>query len=166
MAAPSGPALEARSDRFSADEHGHDRLLNVQTILSLVPHAALRTLDHIVRHFLTAVRRQTVQKDRGGIGALHELRIDGESGERLLTLLLLLLLAHRRPDVGIHHVRTLDCLLRIAHHANVRDLLRARKEMIGGLEPLRARNREIEAESIGSVYPRVRHVVAVTYPRE
>src|SRR5690349_21074409 len=88
--APLPPSLQ----RFAAHQGRHDRLLNVQAILGLVPDAALRSLDDVVADFLASVRRQAVQEDRVLVRDLHQLLIDGEAGERLLAFLLLLLLTH------------------------------------------------------------------------
>ena len=96
---------------------------------------------------------------------LHQLRAHGESAERALALLLLLLLTHRRPDVGVDDVRALRGFHRVAKDSYLRDLLRAREQMIGRLVAFGTRDVEIEAEAIRGVDPRVRHVVAVADPR-
>src|SRR5688500_5330125 len=63
------------ADQFAAHEDGHDRLLNVQAVLRLVPYAALRPIDHFGGDFLTAVRGQAVQEDRIPRGAGHQVLI-------------------------------------------------------------------------------------------
>ena len=97
--------------------------------------------------------------------ALHQRRRHGVAGERALALLLLLLLPHRRPHVGVDDVRALRRFHRIADDADLRDLLRAREQMVGRLVAFRTGEVEVEAEAIRGVDPRVRHVVAVADPR-
>src|SRR2546423_2987930 len=124
--------------RFAAHERSHDRLLNVEAILGFVPDAALWSLDDVGGHFLAAVRRQAVEKDRLLRRALHELRVDGEAGEGAGALLLLLLLSHRRPDVGVDDVGAVGRLQRVAHDTHLRRLLRALEQVVGRLVALRA----------------------------
>ena len=51
---PSRSALGPRRERLAAPQRRHDRLLHVQAVLRLVPHAALRAVNHRRRHFLPA----------------------------------------------------------------------------------------------------------------
>src|SRR2546422_2806472 len=52
---------------------GEQRLLHVQPVLSLVPDARLAPVNHVIRHFFTAVRRQAVQEDRPRVRELHQI---------------------------------------------------------------------------------------------
>ena len=54
----------------------------MQAILGLIPHAALRAVDDIGRHFLAAMRGQAVEEDRFRVGLRYQERTDGESGLR------------------------------------------------------------------------------------
>src|SRR5215467_1153150 len=49
-----------RLELLAAHQRGHDGFLNVETILRLVPHDALRSVDDVGRNFLTAVRGEAV----------------------------------------------------------------------------------------------------------
>ena len=53
----------------SAHQRGNQCLLNVQPVLGFVPHARLRSVDHVRGDFFAAVRRQAMQEDRAGVGA-------------------------------------------------------------------------------------------------
>src|SRR6185437_1336581 len=85
-------------------------------------------------------------------------------GERPLALLLLLLLPHRCPDVGGHHLCALRGFHRIADDTHLGRLLRSRQQMIGRLVTRRAGEVEVEPEAEGGVDPGIRHVVAVADP--
>src|SRR5206468_10785797 len=100
-------------ERLASHEHSHDRLLNVEAILRLVPYPALRPVDHVGGHFLAAVRRKAVQEDRVARRALHHRLIHGVAGQVPLALLLLALLPHARPHVRVDDVGALDRLLGI-----------------------------------------------------
>ena len=97
--------------------------------------------------------------------AFMSCRAHREPGERALALFLLLLLAHRRPDVGVDDVRARAASIGSRSNADLRRLLRASEQMIGRLVAFGTREVEVEAESVRRVDPRVRHVVAVADPR-
>ncbi len=66
-------ALERRSVRrssFGCPSHQgrHERLLDVQPVLGLVPDAGLRPLDHLLGDLLAAVRGEAVQEDGAPVG--------------------------------------------------------------------------------------------------
>ena len=115
---------------------------------------------------LSAMRGQAVQEDRVLRRALHERRVHRVAGEVALALLLLVLLAHARPDIGVDDVRPFHRFTRIACDRDLRVALRAREQVVGGLVPLGTCDRELEAQAIRGVDPGVRHVVAIADPRD
>ena len=73
----------------------------------------LRALDHAVGDFLAAVGGEAVQEDGVPVGGVHQRLVHDVALEGAGALLLLLLLAHRGPHVGVHHVRAARGLARI-----------------------------------------------------
>src|SRR5690606_33647295 len=65
------------------DQKFHEGLLHVQPVLGLVPYDALGAVDDFSCHFLTAVRRQAVHKQRLWFGPSHHVCIYLPVGERL-----------------------------------------------------------------------------------
>src|SRR5207302_8518853 len=92
-----------------AHQRRQERLLHVQPVLGFVPHTRLRAFDHVCRNLLAAVGGEAMQEDGLRIGELHQVRVDRIAAERVAPRLGLLLLPHRRPHVGVHHVRALYC---------------------------------------------------------
>ena len=95
---------------------GHDGFLDVKAVFRLVPHDTLRTVDHRRTHFLTAVGRQAVQENRVLLGTRHQRFVYDVCLERFLPNRLLLLLAHRRPDVSVHHIGAFDGSVNFSHN--------------------------------------------------
>ena len=56
--------LTPRPGMTAAQQQHHERLLRVQAILSLFKHHRLRTIQHRIRYFRIAVRRQAMHKHR------------------------------------------------------------------------------------------------------
>ena len=81
-------------------EELEQRLLRVQPVLGLLPHHALRAVDHLRGDLLAAVRRQAVHEQRVLLRRLHHLGVDHPVLEVALARLVLRLEAHRGPDVG------------------------------------------------------------------
>src|SRR5437667_1803095 len=130
-----------------------ERFLHVEPVLRFVPHTRLRAVDHVRRNLFTAVSRQAVQEDGLRIRELHQLRVDRESLEGVAPRFGLGLLPHRSPHVGVHDVGVLYGLLwnlRDHHTPTLR-----RRLVLGavGLEPLRAREPQLEAEHGGGLEP-------------
>ena len=61
---------------------GQDRLLGVPAVLGLVPHDALRAVDHLGGDLRAPVGRQAVQHDRVGLGAGEQLGGDARTARR------------------------------------------------------------------------------------
>ena len=68
------------------------------------------------RDLLAPMGRQAVQDDSLGRGASQQLVVDGVARERLAPQLGLVLLAHRRPHVGVEGIGTGGRLGRIGGH--------------------------------------------------
>ena len=66
-----------------------------------------------VADLLAAVGREAVQDDAVGFGEGHQGVVEAVTGKGLEPLLLLRLLPHARPDVGIEDIGVLDRLLRV-----------------------------------------------------
>src|SRR5690349_19930489 len=113
----------------------------MKTILGFVPDTALWAVDDVGGNLLASVRRQAVEKDRLLRRLLHELRVHRVLREGSGALLLLLLLPHRRPDVGVDDIRAIRCFHRITYHTHLGLLERAREQMIGRLVALGAGER-------------------------
>ena len=136
----------------------------MHTIFRLVPHAALRAVQHVGSHFLAPMRRQAVQEDRRLVRTLHHGGIHGVSRKGAQTRLLLLLMPHRGPHVGVHHMRPVDRLGGITcerHFGGTRGALKARGVR---LKALGACECEFKTQHRGRVKPGVGHVIAVADP--
>ena len=136
----------------------------MQAILGLVPHHALRAIEHLGGDFFTAVRGQTMQEDGVRCRQCHEWRVDLIQRKSEGTLRLLLLLPHRGPHVGGHHVGAGRSLARIAQQVHHPRRHASAQEIVVGIVSLRTRQLEGEAQMRGRFNPRVGHVVAVTDP--
>src|SRR4051812_25623237 len=69
-------AAPLSSGHFSEHQELEKRLLRVQPVLGLLPHYALRAIDHLGRDLLAAVRRQAVHEERIAFRRLHHLPVD------------------------------------------------------------------------------------------
>ena len=104
----------------------------MQPVLGLVEDRRLRAVDDLLGDLLAVVRRQAVQDERLLPGLAHEIRVDAVAGEVAPPPLVLGLLAHRRPDVGVEHVRAGDRARGRRPSARPsRPTLRARSRAIG-----------------------------------
>ena len=110
--------------------------------------------------------RQAVQEDRLGVGELHQLRVHRVALERVAPRLGFGLLPHRRPHVRVDDVRALRRLLGHLGHDDLRLFLGALELVAARLEPLGARQPQLEAQHLRRLEPAVRHVVAVPHPRD
>src|SRR2546422_1967519 len=169
--APSDTCTACRGVCFrvsvmSTHECGQQGLLNVQAILGFVEDARLFPFDHVVGHFFPAVRGETVQEDGLGVGEPHQLRIHGVALERVAPRLRLGLLPHRGPYVGVDHVRPFHRFLGHLGDLHLRVLAVPLELGAVVLEPLGAREPQLEAQHCGSLAPAVRHVVAVANPSD
>src|SRR5260221_9965081 len=91
----------------------------MQTVLRLLPDGRPRAVEHVVRDLLARMSRQAVQDDglRGGV--LEQCRVDAEAREVGEPLLVLCLLAHARPHIGIDDLRAYDRLMRIVRERDL-----------------------------------------------
>ena len=80
----------------------------MQPVLGLVEDRRLRAVDDLLGDLLAVVRGKAVQDERLLAGLAHELRVDAVAGEVAPAPLVLGLLTHRRPDVGVEDVRAGD----------------------------------------------------------
>ena len=110
-------------------EEGERAACGVQAVVRLRVHVAVRAIDDFGGDFQAAVGGQAVVEARAGGGVGHHLVVDGEALERDLALLLLGLLTHRRPTVGVHGDRAGHGLGRTVHLGD-----RARAEPVQPLE--------------------------------
>src|SRR5438477_4808338 len=175
--APSDTCTAYRGVRFSsaivafsvlrfplAHERRQQRFLDVQAILGFVEDPRLFPFDHVVGHFFPAVRGETVEEDCAGGGELHQVGVHGVALERVAPRLRLGLLPHRGPYVGIDHVRPFHRFLGYVGDVHLRVLAGPLELGAVGLEPLGARQAQLEAQHLGRFEPAVRHVVAVADP--
>src|SRR5574337_296929 len=79
--APRWRALRAAP----AQQHRHQRLLDVEAVLRLVPDPRLGAFEHALRHFLATVRGEAMEKDGAGIGAPHERVVHHVPGEGIIV---------------------------------------------------------------------------------
>ena len=87
----------------------------------------LRSVDDQHSDFHAAVRGKAVEEDRVRSCACHRRVIDDEAGERPKAICGFVLLAHRRPHVGVHDIRTGDCRGRVG-----RELCVGALELVAG----------------------------------
>ena len=83
-------------------------------VVALLKHNRTGPVDHVGRHFNTAIRRQAVHEDRVGSGGSHHRVIDREAFKLLKLLGLVGFFAHRDPGVGMDGVRSDDHVDRAA----------------------------------------------------
>ena len=79
----------------------------MHAVRRLLPDHRARAVDHLAADLLAPVGRQAVQEPRVGRAPPHQRVVDGEAGERGPPRCGLLLLAHRRPHVGVDGVGAL-----------------------------------------------------------
>ena len=97
---------------------------------------------------------------------LHHRRVHRVAREVLLALLLLVLLPHAGPDVGIHDIRAGNGFLRVARDRDGRLFPCAREQVVRRLVALRAGDGQLEPQAIRRVDPGIGHVVPVADPRD
>ena len=114
-------------------------LLGVQPVLGLVPHRAVRPVDHLVGDLVPAVGGKAVQHNGFGVRAVDESRVDLERPERPHPVQAVVLLTHRRPGVGDQHVGAVGGRLRVGGHGDRRAGLGG--PLLGGRDELRVRAR-------------------------
>src|SRR5450756_1579908 len=124
-----------------AEEKSQDRLLDMEPVLGLVEHDALRAVQNFVGDLFATVSRQTVQHDGVFLGVLHEISSKRERTHDLHAFLMLCFLTHGSPDVGIDDVDILDRNDGIVGHENrtialLGDLSCGPDDVFLGLEPL------------------------------
>src|SRR2546425_10691041 len=103
---------------YPGEEPGQDRLLRVQAVLGLIEHDRLGPVDHLVGDLEPSMGRQAVHHDRVLLRVVDEGRVDLVEAEHLLAFLLLLLLAHRDPDIRVDDVGALHGPDRIVHDSD------------------------------------------------
>src|ERR1051325_4560152 len=81
-----------------------DSFLRVQAILRLLPDHGLRSFEDRLGDLFAAMGGQTMQDHGAGRRALEQGVVDDVAGERARAGALLVLLAHRRPYVGVDHM--------------------------------------------------------------
>ena len=107
---PITPSREPSARRMT---YSSIALRDVQPVLGLLPRERARSVEHVAGDLLAAVRRQAVQHDRVGRGAARAARRRCSSRRTRAAARRLVLLPHRRPDVGRQHVRARRGLARI-----------------------------------------------------
>src|SRR5882672_6047569 len=135
------------------------RLLRVQAVLRLVPHHALRAVDHLGRHLFAAMRRQAVHEESVLLRRAHHVGVDLPVVERAPALLVLGLEAHRGPDVGRHQVGAARGLHRVGEGLAVLVEL-----FLLDLVARRGRDVQPEVEQRRRLQPAVADVVRVADP--
>ena len=88
----------------------------VQAVGSLLPDHRAGAVDHLGRDLLAAMGRQAVHEPRVGTGGVHQRGVDRVAAERGAARRGLVLLAHRRPHVGVHRVGSPHGLVRVGRH--------------------------------------------------
>ncbi len=131
--------------------------------MALLEDDALRAVDHIGRDLEAAVGRQAVHEHRRRIGERHHRGVDREALERPPARVLVVLLAHRHPRVGVHGVGTAHRLA-----GPWRQLDRCRAEHVDplqlgfvGIETRRAAEPDVHAEHRRHLGQRAGDVVVV-----
>ena len=76
----------------------------MQAVLGLIPYHALCAVDDICRDFLAPVCGQAVHEQGIVMCQVHQLAVDLELAESLLTCFLLFFLAHAGPYIGNHEI--------------------------------------------------------------
>ncbi len=93
-----------------AEEERHRAPRGVQAVVALSEHDRLRTVDDIGGDFEPSVGREAVHEHCRRIGEGHHVGVDGVALELLDPPLLVVLLAHRHPRVGVHRMGSGDGL--------------------------------------------------------
>ena len=112
------------------------------------------------------MRGQAVQEDGLRVGELHQVGVHRVALEGIAPSFGFAFLTHRGPHVGVHDVRTLDGLLRHLRNQHTPTLLGRFELRAVRLEPLGAREPQLEAQDLSRLEPGIRHVVAVADPRD
>ena len=148
-------------------------------VLALVEDLRVLRLEDLVRHLEGAgvlrdlgievvERRQAVQEHQLAVDVArgaHEVHVDLIGAQHLDALGGLSLLAHRHPDIGVEHVRTLHALDGVVEHTDVdavalRDLLGLGEDLLVRPEFLR-RAADIADTCLGAAHhERIRDIVA------
>src|SRR5258705_102676 len=69
----------------SAEAPGENPLLGMKPVLRFVPHDRLRAVDDTGGHLFTAFDRQTMHKDRVGLGVRHQVFVDAVGREQVVA---------------------------------------------------------------------------------
>src|SRR6059036_2073428 len=145
----------------------HHGLLRVEPVLGLLQDDGPLAVEHAVRDLLAPVRRQAVHHERRGLGEADQGVVDLVAAERLRPPLVLGLLTHAGPHVGVDHVgagrrgaRVLGDVDPAAEPARRGDHARV------GLVPRWARDDDRGAEQRTEEHHGVADIVAVADPRE
>src|SRR6266545_710084 len=150
---------------LSEQQEFHQRLLGMQPVFRLVPHDALRAVDHRAIDFLAAVGGKTMHEKRVLLRGFHHLRVHLPVLEVALALLVLRLEAHAGPDVGGDQVRPARGLERIGEAFVVVVVVDAGAlglDLVAG----RRRDVQVEIEHRSRLQPGVADVVRVPDPRD
>ena len=136
----------------------------MQPVLGLVPHRAVRPVDHLVGDLVAAVGGKAVQDNRIRLSPSEERRVDLERPERPHPVQSVVLLAHRRPGVGDEDVGAVGGRLRIGRHGHrgagvCGTFLGGRDELRVGLETGGGGDGDMYARGDPAEHQRVRHVV-------
>src|SRR6266516_2310536 len=89
---------------FLPDHERQQGLLGMKTVLGLVPDGRPRPVQDALGDLLAVMRGQAMEHDHFVVCPRNELGVDAVAGEVAEPALALLLLAHRRPDVGVEDV--------------------------------------------------------------
>ena len=124
----------------------------------------MRSVDHLVRNFLAAMRRQAMHEKRVRLRMFHQVGID-LIGQEHVVAARAMLLSHRNPAVGDDTVRVLNSRFgRLCEGDDAAITLGPVDKLWVRFAPLRNGNIEIEAEPRGRLQQRMQHIVAVTGP--
>jgi hypothetical protein len=94
-----------------------------------------------------------MQHDGIGCGSRHEPVIDAVAGEGFLPRFGFGFLAHRRPDIGVHHVRAGDGFFGIFRHGQLRARGVRLEEMAVGFVAFGTREPQLETEESRGLDP-------------
>src|SRR5215467_3089551 len=84
---PSTYPTRLRPNSASVQAPGQNAFLGVQAVLGLVEHNRMRPIDHLVRDFLAAMRRQAMHENRARIGQCHQTGVDLIALEQVVAAL-------------------------------------------------------------------------------
>src|SRR5208283_2170599 len=143
---------------------GKDALLRMQSVFGLIENDGLRTVDHIVGHFLAAMGRQAMHEDRVLVRTSHEFRIDLVGGEQLVAESLVNI-AHRDPAIRDDRVGSLYRLIGIADELQTGARTARPIEKSGlQIEPGWGCDMKRKIEPLRGMDPAREHVVGVAAP--